>query len=455
MPLSDVINITLSNDTPRIASVGFGVINICGTNLNSSNRIEYFSTDDLSTVAASLASGINSPEYKAAQLIAMQNPKPAQFAISQIIAPKILTDNAGTFTAGTIKVTVNDEEVSQAFATSKDATLTDLASAIQDLDTVQSAVYDNTEHTITITPVAGTVLKITTNLTSVTGTITMALSSDTASETYVDGLNNIVLESNDWYGLMIISRTSATVLEVMAWTETAEKLFMTSSSDTVIIDSSLATDSTSIIAIAKSLSYARSVVLFHANATTEFPEAGFLSYCLARTPGSYTAKFKKIIGVTPSRLTPTQIKNARDKKANVFEYISGLDISFVGNGTVASGERVDIIHFTDWFKAKMMEAIVSLFIRTEKVPYTPEGLVAIKGEMDKVGSLGIASGGFSNTRYNSDKVQVGGFYSIMPDFDLIPVADRANRVLKNVKCKGFYAGAVEAIEMNMSLSVSI
>jgi hypothetical protein len=118
----------------------------------------------------------------------------------------------------------------------------------------------------------------------------------------------------------------------------------------------------------------------------------------------------------------------------------------IREATVGSGEFFDVIHFCDWFQARMTEAIFGLLARTEKVPFSPEGLVSIRGEMDTIGQLGIDIGGFTKTRYDEDTgEQLGGYLTIMPDFDDIGINDKATRTLNNVEFKAFLAGAIHKV----------
>jgi len=98
--INEIVNVSITRETQAVSQTGFGILNVLGKNLNSGNRIEYFSTDDLAALSAMLSGGSAAEEYIAALSVAAQVPKPTQIAISQRIALKILTDDAGTYTAG-------------------------------------------------------------------------------------------------------------------------------------------------------------------------------------------------------------------------------------------------------------------------------------------------------------------------------------------------------------------
>lgn len=450
--INEIVNVSITRETQAVSQTGFGILNVLGKNLNSGNRIEYFSTDDLAALSAMLSGGSAAEEYIAALSVAAQIPKPTQIAISQRIALKILTDDDGTYTAGSFKFTINGgTEQTVTYTVDKTTTMTAVAAAMQALTEIATAVYSSGAHTITITPAVGYVVGVEVDISGITGTMaSIVITSGATSEDHVDALDAILLEDNDWYGLVIIDRTAANVEDVAAWAEANTKLFSTASADPNIINQTLSADTTSIAALFKLSSLDRTLVIYHPDAATTYPDAGYLGGLLARTPGSYTGMFKAIKGATVTNLTSTQSKNALDKNCNVHQLIGGVNM--VRNGTVASGEYIDVIHFIDWFDARMTEGIFGLLARSAKVPYTPEGLVAIQGEMEKVGTAGIDAGGLSKTRYDDDNVQVGGFYSIMPVFDDISVNDKAARLLQSVRFVAYLAGAIHKVVINGTIT---
>jgi len=86
----------------------------------------------------------------------------------------VVTDDAGTYTAGDIVVTVNGTDVTESFDTDKNTTMTALAASIQALEDVLTAVYASGAHTITITPISGGDLEISVDVSGITGTMTIS-----------------------------------------------------------------------------------------------------------------------------------------------------------------------------------------------------------------------------------------------------------------------------------------
>lgn len=95
----------------------------------------------------------------------------------------VLTDDAGTFTAGSIAVTVNGTVITQAWGTDKNTTMTALAAAIQaGVTGVYSAVYNSGAHTITL-KARNIAVTAVADLSGVTGTMALMPSVSTSLDT--------------------------------------------------------------------------------------------------------------------------------------------------------------------------------------------------------------------------------------------------------------------------------
>jgi len=86
----------------------------------------------------------------------------------------VITDDAGTYTAGDIVATVNGTDVTESFDTDKNTTLTALAASIAALATVSTATYVAGSHTITVVAANDVDLTITVDVTGITGDMTIS-----------------------------------------------------------------------------------------------------------------------------------------------------------------------------------------------------------------------------------------------------------------------------------------
>lgn len=443
MSLADIVNVQITRETKGVTRAGFGTALILGPNANFNARVQYFT--DLSAVDDVLAGGTAAPEYLAVQDAFAQLPRVTRIAIGHIRGTKTLTDDAGTYTAGNAEVTVNGTLVDEPYDTDKDTTLTNLAASIQALADVLTAVYSSVAHTIVITPATDKLLAVSFDLSGITGTMTWALSA-TGTETITDALNNIKTEDNDWYGLNLVSRTKQDQLDAAAWAESNEKICVVASAEADIIDTTDAADTTSIAAQLKAAGYARTACVYHSQAASEYADAALLGKILPYDPGTYTAMFKTLASITVDVLTETQTSNARDKNCNVYEQIGGVNI--VREGKVAEGEFIDVIIFIDWLDARITEAVYALLAKSLKVPYTEDGIAAVKSEIGAPLQVGQNRGGISPTEYDADNNQIGGFVIVIPALAGISSADKTARLLQDVEFTAWLAGAIHAVTID-------
>lgn len=442
-PLNEIVNVTISRESVNISRVGFGTVLILGGNAAFPERLRYYS--DLPSVALDMLSGVNAPEYLAAQAIFAQNPCVTRIAIGHRASTVVVTENAGTFTDGTISATVNGHVVTVAWLTSKDVTLGALATAIALVPGVASCVYS--APTLTITPSTGYVIGLTIDLSLVTGTLAISSSVPTETEAVDTALDLIQGYQSDWYGLIITSRVVEDVTKAAAWVESADKkFFITASANSDIINSPLSSDTTSIAALFTNASYLKTAVIYSAAAATQYADAALFGKLLPLDPGSYTASFKTLAGITIDNLSASQRANAFAKNINVYEYVGGVNI--LRKGTVSGNEYIDIMIFIDWLDARCTESVYAVLIANAKVPYTDAGIAAIQNALSSPLKAGQNQGGISPTEYDDQKRQIGGFFITVPRLQDISSIDKAARTLNNVKFVAFLSGAIQFVSVN-------
>ena len=255
----------------------------------------------------------------------------------------------------------------------------------------------------------------------------------------LDAINN---QNSDWYALISTSRDFATVKAIADWVEPRIKLFGTASNDQAIINVQAGIDTSSIASVLNQGGYIRTFVMYHQDADFDYPEGAWFGRVLPLESGSETWKFKTLRGISYSNLTTTQSNNALNKKANTYEYVGGVGIT--ANGTVAGGEYIDIIRGIDWLTAKIQEFVFALLVNNEKVPYTDAGIASIQAEVKRALALGVANDFLSD---NPAPI------CTVPLAVNVPTADKANRILRNVKFQATLAGAIHAVEIRGMVSV--
>lgn len=447
MPLSDIVNVVITKDYRSVSRAGFGTLLIVGPNLNINGRLEFFSDVDsalekvigTSTLEESLITKAFSPE-----------PSVERIALCALQASKTLVFS-GTYTAGSISAIVNGRTITQAFSTDLDGTLTAIASSIAaDVD-VDTAAYTAGTNTLVVTPLTGKAVGIEFVLTGITGTMTYAITATELSETYATALSAALDVSTDFYGVTAATRTIAKQQVVADWAETHKVICGLGSADDNIVDQADGTDTTSIAYYIKSMSYERSFVIYTKTAATEGVEAAYLSALLPNDPGTYTAMFKTLAGITVDSLTDTKQVNAHAKYCNTYESIGGVNIT--REGKVGSGEYIDIVIFIDWLTARITESVFATMAAQKKIPMTDAGILSIKSALQQPLKIGQDRGGISPTAFDDTNVQIGGYKIIVPRLQDISTADKTARLLDNVKFTAWLAGAIHKTKITGTVTL--
>lgn len=262
---------------------------------------------------------------------------------------------------------------------------------------------------------------------------------DVGDTNMTDSLNAINAENSDWYGFIIVDRTEATQLLAAAWAETVVKIFS-------VTDAVLASTLRTALDTA---AYERTIYTYHAlvAAADQYIDAALLGKLLPFDPGTYTAMFKTLSGISVDSLTTTESTAIRDENGNTYEEIGGRNI--VREGKVSSGDYLDLIIFVDWLQARMQESVYAVLVNNPKVPYDDTGIEMISNAMESPLKTGQNRGAISPENFASDDGrQIGGYNITVPALEDIPDADKQNRLLQDVEFTAWYSGAIHTVQIN-------
>lgn len=95
-----------------------------------------------------------------------------------------ILDDAGTYTAGDVTVTVNGTSVAVVYDTDKATMMAKIATAIQALTFILTAAYTAGDHTIVITAEENIDLEVSLDITGITGTMTITSTLYTVTDTF-------------------------------------------------------------------------------------------------------------------------------------------------------------------------------------------------------------------------------------------------------------------------------
>ncbi len=440
MALSDIVNVIISNATQAVTQAGFGVPLILGYHTRFSDRLRFYSN-----AAALVTDGFltTDPEYMAAAAIFSQNPAPTRIAVGRrLLAPTMvveLTPTAKNSRTYTVKVN------GTAFNYASDASAT-----VQEIVEGLKAAYDgaaiagitasedNTK--LVFTGSAGTWfhVEVSDNDGNANGMgLWSKIQETTADAGIATDLADMLLASSEWYGLILTHRGEAEVEAAAAWVESNKKLLIAASQDTDIKGGS----STDLASDIETSAYARTAILYH-HRPKQFADAAWMGKLFPFDPGSETWKFKTLAGVDASVLTETEITNVKNKHANWYQALGGVNLT--QEGWSGAGEFLDVTRFSDWLRARLQERIYSLLVNSRKVPFTDAGVAAVEAVVKAQLEDGIIAGGLAADPAPTVTV---------PKVSAISANDKAARLLPNVNFTAKLAGAIHSLTINGQVSV--
>ncbi len=438
--ISNIVDVTITKETQAVSQQGFGTPLIIGPNAGTGVK-EVNTYESLSEVASDYADSTD--EYKAANAFFAQSPRVKQVKIvrhsSKVAMVETIVLSADLITGNVISVKVDGVVVTETFAVSHLATMTAFAVKLAATAGIGTAVVGGpNDRTITCTAAkAGVPFSLTeAGITGGASQASIVMTITVANVGLVTDLNDIVLLDNDWYGLITTSRDEDEVKIVATWIEANYKIYFTTSSDADIYS---AVSTTDIAYVLKESNRDRTQVTFNED-TTDWIDAGWMGKGLPYTPGSITWKFKKVAGPAASPLTATQRNAVLAKNANLFTKIAGVDM--MEEGTMASGEFIDVIHGIDWLRARMAENIFAILANAKKVPYTDAGVAIIEAAIRAVLENAIKVGLLARS---PDQFGGNDYLVTVPKVSEVSDNDKANRLLPDVTWQAILAGAIHKI----------
>lgn len=167
--------------------------------------------------------------------------------------------------------------------------------------------------------------------------------------------------------------------------------------------------------------------------------AGVCGMGFPQTEGSITWANKVITGVQLSGYTLAEETELLD--ANINYLTEELGYTITQFGRTLSGSNIDITRSKDWLKNRIQEGLTYALVNSKKIPFTNKGLATISSALNQVGIQAVQQDMLSS-------------YSVsIPDISDIPLADKSNRVLRNVIFTAQLSGAVETISVELQITL--
>lgn len=158
-------------------------------------------------------------------------------------------------------------------------------------------------------------------------------------ETYAEGLNEVMDADDSWYVLLSETRDEDDVKAMAAIIQAQRRIYVTSSSSQDILDPNDITDLGSALHDA---GFFRTALMYSPTSATEYPEASWVGSQIVEIPGSNTWEYKRLPGVTISRLSDSQINTLEAKGVNYYVTVKGAPIT--RKGVMADDAWIDEIN---------------------------------------------------------------------------------------------------------------
>ena len=258
---------------------------------------------------------------------------------------------------------------------------------------------------------------------------------------------------NYYVFLPSIEFKKADLLKVAAAVESASvpkmSIFTYTASDA--LDTSVVEDLGSLL---KELDYDRSMTIYeplNASGVVNYVSAavlsGYATVSFTSARPAITMANKALKGVTALDLTDAQYSALQGKNYNFYTKTTDIETNMFIDTRMASGQFFDTIQAADWLAYDMKYKLVNLVQNRDKIPFTEDGLSIIKQTLSET-CVEALNAGIIGSGYDQDNVYIENGYLIsMPALSDIPKADKAKRILRDVKVTFLLAGAVQVINV--------
>jgi hypothetical protein len=440
MALNDLARVVISTEGPALTQVGFGTL-LCAAYFTG-----IFGANERVRTYASLAAAVSdgfattTPVYKMLSRAFAQDPRPAQVKVGKRLLPQTQTVK---FAIGTLQnstlygftMTRNGVSADVTFTSDASALATEIAAglvAAAEASTLGASVVAATADagaTAQIVSTAGDVVYYsnwTPNLTFADLTTDPGIATDLAAIRTADA---------DWYGLALDHDCLAISKQASIYIETQDAMYFPNVSDTDAMSSGVSTD---LGAFLKGTSTGRTVVSFDLDDTGGYMGVAAFAERSPYDPGQPgaggTFHGKTLAGVTADNLTDTQKANLRAK--NYMTYVTTASRGHTLDGKVAGGEFADVVRGLDWFRIRSEEALASVILNAQKVPYNDRGISMLKTTLDGIGAQAETNELFTNGTYSSTA----------PKASAVLTADRRARKLTGLAATAQLAGAIHLVD---------
>ena len=429
MSLDQIVDVQITLGSKSVTRAGFGTPMVLGPNAIFGEVVRTYT--NLPGVAEDFEP--TDEEYIWAQRLFSQEKKPKQILIgkrgTQVAQVETLTPTVQNSTLYRVSIDGVDYE----FTSDVDATASEIVAGLLALINADVNCKMTASGTATLILTADNAGESHT----VGSTPNLAIAHTTPSHGVIQDIQAIQGVNDDWYCLILCSRTGFDILQASSYIEAVRKIFVASSDD-VTIKTASTTDLGSVL---KGKSYKRTALLWSGDEESG-PDAAWAGRKLPTDPGSEQWRYANLSGITADRLSATEIANLDSKNVNHYTTVGGVGI--VQKGKMVGGQWIDVTRFLDWFTARVQEGIYGLLVAVEKVPYTDGGVTSLEAIVRAKIEEGIRVGGISKEE---------GYTVTSQKVAEVDPQDRQDRIFPDIEFEFRLAGAIGEVTVKGFVSV--
>lgn len=428
--IRDSVVVNVVTEGAKLTQAGFGLPLILSATAAWAERTREYAS--LTELVADFAT--TTPEYRAAAKLFAADPRPPKVLVGRSALPPTqrFAITPTVISSYTYRMKVNGTEV--IFTSDASALASEIIAGLKAAIDALSLAITTTDQT--------TYLRAQANAAGAFFSVSSTDPNLRVKQDHVDpgvatDLAAIALERNDWYWLITLFNSQAYATAAAGWIETARKFYAVQVEDGNVPNTAISgTDDLG--EALKALTTAKSAVIF-SKATDDFADAALVGKLAPKTPGSYTAKFKPLVGVEVGSYTSTQRTNMRAKSVNFYENTGGQG-SFE-EGVVPSGSFIDYQVYKDYLQARLEERAYAVLVALDKVPQNNRGIALIENEVRA--QLGADA---------AREALLDDWEVIAPKISEIAGADRTARHLNKITFSATYVGGWHKVTIEGSLS---
>lgn len=256
-------------------------------------------------------------------------------------------------------------------------------------------------------------------------------------DTFAAAYPKIALENNDFYGVVITSKTEVDQLAIATLVEADNKIFGVSNENVAMLDGG---NTNSLAYKIKNLNRLRTYVMYNGAAANSYPEAAWAGKMFSKSAGSSTWAFKNLSSVTADKLTTANITGLQTNNCNFYVSFGGVDSTF--DGKTGVGEFIDIVQGSDWLTANMQAKIANAFLNADKIPMTNQGI----GILENMVRASL------NEAAEQNIIDKPSIIVTVPDVLQVTPADRLARKI-NISFEARLSGAIHIVGIKGTVSV--